>query len=576
MQVNLQDSLPNTSIETSATKPAECADRGSASSFSAHMGRILNPDKEGSHDQREDKRDDKTSAPICSDSQGASHGPCVISSGSTGTEPIPTQTAPASDSQSTQNGDAMAAAMLATTFVQIVNESVSRTMPSSEPATGTSSQAPGNTGTQNAVSTNQSVFSESNSVLVQYLKDLGVTGDGSKNASSGKSNGAAAASFKPTLLNSGSAAGAEQSGITENLKLPGNPDAEAGSLPAMAFEKLDGLLGSKLMREGAGDMKSLHNDLNAAVPLKTVQTKAIHQQPATDPAQAAIAAVRQGTNLRPEVASALQESYSADNSPASRNIRVAIDNSQISSSKKLESATGASSQDANTGNSDGDQNAGRSQSSSWTVLQSRGENSQPNSSLSKTAAAEAQPEFSSQLLSSNARIAESGSVKTSGNSPAAPGRPDDFLFQLAERIQFQIRDGKGQMHIQLKPDVLGRLEINAETAATGVIARITTESGSVKAYLENNLHILQQTLQENGLKVDRIYVVVQENYDSQSSSEYSSQSNHAGSGQSEEKSNAHSGEAGAGSLAANLQEELAIDPATWLALNPHIRFHTIA
>jgi flagellar hook-length control protein FliK len=154
---------------------------------------------------------------------------------------------------------------------------------------------------------------------------------------------------------------------------------------------------------------------------------------------------------------------------------------------------------------------------------------------------------------------------------SAATEPTDFLSQLTERIQMQLRDGEDIIRIQLKPSSLGRMEIRAETSSAGVIATIVTESAGVKSYLEHNLHLLQESFQDQGLKVDRINVAVQDGDWSQ----------HSGSGQQEPRSGTgnrgeskstgwHSG------LMEDSGEELALDPATQAALRPYSTFHAVA
>ena len=83
---------------------------------------------------------------------------------------------------------------------------------------------------------------------------------------------------------------------------------------------------------------------------------------------------------------------------------------------------------------------------------------------------------------------------------------EDLYLRLAEQMQLQVREGKSSLRIQLKPDALGRLEIRAESTAAGLTATIVAETHGVKAFLEQNLHSLYRTLQDMGLKVDRILV----------------------------------------------------------------------
>ncbi len=157
---------------------------------------------------------------------------------------------------------------------------------------------------------------------------------------------------------------------------------------------------------------------------------------------------------------------------------------------------------------------------------------------------------------------------------AAPGsvsRPPDFIIQLAGRMQVQIQSGGGELRLQLKPENLGRLEIRAESGASGVVARIVTESDAVKHYLENNLHTLHQSLQDQGLKIERIDVTVQDGLEARQFAGQQ-QSNHAGQQHDHHRAGSNmtssDGTAGKGDLIA----VSGILPA----LGPNTTFHTIA
>jgi flagellar hook-length control protein FliK len=198
---------------------------------------------------------------------------------------------------------------------------------------------------------------------------------------------------------------------------------------------------------------------------------------------------------------------------------------------------------------------------------------QPETPLSKTGTNANRQEVFSRTLSTNAPSVDS-TLRPASSSAPEPARPQNLIFQIAGRIQIQVRDGGGEIRIQLKPDGLGQLEIKAETTVNGVTARISTDSDGVKSYLDNNLHLLQQTLQDQGLKVDRIFVTVQTGSDDQSSSSYSAQFNHPGQGPHGGESRNPQGELQADG--SDVVEEMAVDPATWLMLKPNTRFYTVA
>ncbi|MDR1728756.1 MAG: flagellar hook-length control protein FliK [Acidobacteriota bacterium] len=103
-------------------------------------------------------------------------------------------------------------------------------------------------------------------------------------------------------------------------------------------------------------------------------------------------------------------------------------------------------------------------------------------------------------------------------------RSREFVTQMAEHIRLQLRAGGGLIRIQLHPEDLGRVDIRAEQGREGITARITAESREAKALLENNLPSLQQALEERGLRVDRLHVVMREGADASGFAEDGSRS----------------------------------------------------
>jgi flagellar hook-length control protein FliK len=162
---------------------------------------------------------------------------------------------------------------------------------------------------------------------------------------------------------------------------------------------------------------------------------------------------------------------------------------------------------------------------------------------------------------------------------SAPGVKDvkapAFVFEVAERISAVVAGGRGEVTIQLKPDEFGRMNIVAESGASGILARITTESSSLKQYLESNLPALHQALQDQGLKVERIDVLVQEGLSQQqSANQWHHNFGHAPGGHDSERSPrfATIGAARAGEPA----NEITLDEIVLGSLYPNRTFHTIA
>lgn len=152
-------------------------------------------------------------------------------------------------------------------------------------------------------------------------------------------------------------------------------------------------------------------------------------------------------------------------------------------------------------------------------------------------------------------------------------RPPDMIFQLAEKIQAQLQNGGTELTIQLKPESLGRMEIRAEAGVHGLVARIVTETASVKHYLESNLSMLQQNLHDQGLKIDRIDFIVQDGIDSRL---WGGQQNagQPASGQQGGDSRRQSDTGAAARLA--VDDEILVDPAAMAVLGPNNTFHTVA
>jgi flagellar hook-length control protein FliK len=227
-----------------------------------------------------------------------------------------------------------------------------------------------------------------------------------------------------------------------------------------------------------------------------------------------------------------------------------------------------------TGGARADQTKTHSESPAWMALQIKLENPAADSGKAKASMFEHTQE-KMVGLAANFESSTGANISAPGINAAAPSRPGELVYQIADRIQVQFRDGKNEIRIQLKPESLGSLEIRAEVTANGVVAHITAESSAVKNYLEHNLHLLQQNLQDQGLKVERIQIAVQEVINQQSSSDQSAQFGHAASG-GRQWGNSHKPSHAAGGLFSSTPEEITVDPLTVITAGSPSRFHTIA
>ena len=190
----------------------------------------------------------------------------------------------------------------------------------------------------------------------------------------------------------------------------------------------------------------------------------------------------------------------------------------------------------------------------------------------KQGLSDARREGTSQLLSGPV-ASEKREIPVQASAQVSGSRNSEFFLQIAEKFQMLVRNGNGEIHIQLRPENLGRLDIRAEAGANGVLARIVTESSSVKSYLESNLHALQQSFQEQGLKVERIDVLVHEGFDARNPAAHQQHSGNNGSSNPQADSSVVTP---AGAQRAAMQDEILVDPMTLVYLGPNSTFHTTA
>lgn len=87
--------------------------------------------------------------------------------------------------------------------------------------------------------------------------------------------------------------------------------------------------------------------------------------------------------------------------------------------------------------------------------------------------------------------------------------PQDLMSQVVKKAELMLKQDSSEMSIQLKPDLLGKMTIKVSMENGVVTARFTTESQQVKNILDQNIQALRQTLEAQGVKVDKTEVNVQ-------------------------------------------------------------------
>jgi len=138
---------------------------------------------------------------------------------------------------------------------------------------------------------------------------------------------------------------------------------------------------------------------------------------------------------------------------------------------------------------------------------------EPSISL-EAPASKTQPELN-QLLTGVEKLLLSPSktgldVQTSSAQlPASNVDPQDLVEQIVKNVELLNKASSSEMKIQLKPEFLGKMMIKIAIEDGVVTARFTTESQQVKHLLEANMGSLKQSLESQGLRVDRTEVNVQ-------------------------------------------------------------------
>jgi flagellar hook-length control protein FliK len=93
---------------------------------------------------------------------------------------------------------------------------------------------------------------------------------------------------------------------------------------------------------------------------------------------------------------------------------------------------------------------------------------------------------------------------------------ENIIEQVAEKIKILVNDGnegKQEVRIKLKPEILGELVLKVEVEKGVVIARAVVDNFRTKELLEMNINQLQEGLKEQGLDIKTFSVYVGNNSD---------------------------------------------------------------
>lgn len=101
-----------------------------------------------------------------------------------------------------------------------------------------------------------------------------------------------------------------------------------------------------------------------------------------------------------------------------------------------------------------------------------------------------------------------------------PDSTQQSVLNQVKQATAQLSSGKTEVTIALRPDNLGRVNLNLVSQNGVLSAQITAESNQVREMLSNGLDTLRQNLSEQGINVNKITINVQEPAPSNNNSDF--------------------------------------------------------
>jgi len=109
-------------------------------------------------------------------------------------------------------------------------------------------------------------------------------------------------------------------------------------------------------------------------------------------------------------------------------------------------------------------------------------------------------------------VNENQDIRPSPDLPPA-SREMRMLSDIIEKAYWHQDNGRAQARIQIKPAFLGHLHLNVLTDQARVSVEIRVETPMAREFIEMNLQTLKTDLQDSGLEIDRLDVVVDQDAD---------------------------------------------------------------
>lgn len=93
--------------------------------------------------------------------------------------------------------------------------------------------------------------------------------------------------------------------------------------------------------------------------------------------------------------------------------------------------------------------------------------------------------------------------------PVFSEQTQDIMDQIMDYMKIQLKPGMEQLEMQLHPESLGTVHIQLSSKGGEITAQFHVQNEAVKAALESQVSTLQETLKEQGIKVEAVQVTVE-------------------------------------------------------------------
>jgi len=132
-----------------------------------------------------------------------------------------------------------------------------------------------------------------------------------------------------------------------------------------------------------------------------------------------------------------------------------------------------------------------------------------NSDTSKTSTAEKPAVVTVTPGAEMTGISDVNKTLATNFSDKSPIDVKNLIDQVVQKAELTVKANSSEMKIQLEPQLLGKLTIKIALEDGLLTARFTTDNHQVKHLLESNMSTLRQSLEAQGIKVEKTEVNVQ-------------------------------------------------------------------